>query len=144
MPSLEDAITLALKAHNGQVDKAGQPYILHPLRVMLAVQGAGGGYEAQIAAVLHDVVEDSAYSLDDLRREGYSEVVLTALDALTHRDGESYSDFIARAKANPIARQVKLADIEDNLDVRRLGHITPKDAERLERYIRARERLLAP
>lgn len=144
MPSLEDAIALALKAHNGQVDKAGQPYILHPLQVMLAVQQAGGSLEAQMAAVLHDVIEDSAYSFDDLRRDGYSETVLTALDALTRRDGESYSDFVARAKANPIARQVKLADIEDNLDVRRLTHITPKDAERLERYLRAREQLLAP
>lgn len=130
MPTLEDAIQLATKAHQGQVDKAGEVYILHPLRVMFAVEGES----ARIVAVLHDVVEDSDYSFDDLREMGYSDDILTALDCLTRRDDESYEQFVDRAKQNPIARHVKLADIEDNMDVRRLSQITEKDLNRLQRY----------
>lgn len=130
MPNLEDAIALAVKAHTGQVDKAGQIYILHPLRVMFAVEGE----TAQIVAVLHDVVEDSDTTFVDLLAMGYSTEVLSALDCLTRRDGETYMEFVQRAKVNPIARQVKLADMEDNMDVRRLTQITDKDRERLNRY----------
>lgn len=133
MPTLEDAIQLATKAHQGQVDKAGEVYILHPLRVMFAVEGE----TARIVAVLHDVVEDSAYSFDDLRVMGYSEDILTALDCLTRRDDETYEQFVDRAKQNTMARQVKLADIEDNMDVRRLTDITEKDFNRLQRYRQA-------
>lgn len=133
MPTLEDAIQLATKAHRGQVDKAGQAYILHPLRVMFAVDGE----TARIVAVLHDVVEDSDYSFDDLRKMGYSDEVISALDGMTRRDDETYAEFVERAKQNPIARRVKLADIEDNMDVRRLSDITEKDADRLQRYRQA-------
>jgi (p)ppGpp synthase/HD superfamily hydrolase len=130
MPTLEHAIALAVKAHTGQVDKAGQGYILHPLRVMFAVEGE----TARIVAVLHDVVEDSDTTFDDLREMGYSDEVLSALECVTRRDDETYMEFVQRSKVNPIARQVKLADIEDNLDVRRLAQITDKDIERLQRY----------
>jgi len=130
---LEEAIAIAVAAHRGQVDKAGAPYILHPLRVMFAMTTD----EERIAAVLHDVLEDCGWTLDGLRERGLPESVLQALDGLTRREGESYEAFVARAAANPIARRVKLADLEDNMDLRRLAELTPRDAERLARYHRA-------
>jgi hypothetical protein len=135
-PTLEDAIALALKVHEGVKDRGGQPYILHPLRLMVRM-----GTEAErMAAVLHDVVEDDTRygtTLATLRQAGYPEAVVGAVECLTKREGEDYADFIERAKSNPIARRVKLADLEDNLDVRRLPAVTPKDAERFEKYRRA-------
>ena len=136
-PTLEDAILLAAGAHRGQLDKAGEPYILHPLRVMLQLQDEAG----KVAAVLHDVVEDTAITLDNLREGGYSEEVLQALEALTRREGESYADFIERAAKNPLARRVKLADLADNLNAGRLPQIRKKDRERLARYRAAWDRL---
>lgn len=136
-PGLEDAIALAARAHRGQTDKAGQPYILHPLRVMLGVDGE----LERLAAVLHDVVEDCGVTLAELRRLGYPEPVLAALDRLTRRSGESYEDFIARAAGDPIAMAVKLADLRDNMDLRRLPDPGPRDRERLERYRKAFKRL---
>jgi (p)ppGpp synthase/HD superfamily hydrolase len=133
MPTLEDAILLAAQAHRGQVDKVGQPYILHLLRVMLRLEGEA----AQMAGVLHDLVEDTSYSFDDLRGLGYAEEVVQALDCLTHRPDESYEAFIERASANPLARRVKRADLEDNMDIRRLPIVGEKDVERLNRYIAA-------
>lgn len=127
---LEDAILLAVQSHRGARDKAGQPYILHPLRMMLRLDTD----EERMAAVLHDVVEDTGVTLADLREAGYPEAVVEAVDHLTARGGETYEEFIRRAARNPIARKVKLADLEDNMDVRRLGPLTPKDLERLERY----------
>jgi (p)ppGpp synthase/HD superfamily hydrolase len=135
MATLEDAIALAAEAHRGQRDKVGQPYILHALRVMLRMETE----EEQMAAVLHDVVEDTRYTLDDLRRLGYPEPVIAAVDRLTRRTDESYEQFVERASAEPIARRVKLADIEDNMDVRRLSEVTEGGRERLNRYIRARD-----
>ena len=136
-PAIEDAILLAARAHRGQVDKAGEPYILHPLRVMLRLKDEAD----RIAAVLHDVIEDTGITEESLRDQGYSEEVLGALDALTRRQGESYADFIERVAGNPLARRVKLADLADNLDASRLLEITPKDRERLARYQAAWERL---
>ena len=136
-PALEDAIILATGAHRGQVDKAGEPYILHPLRVMLELKDEAG----RIAAVLHDVIEDTRITVDDLREGGYSEEVLRALEALTRREGESYQDFIERVAADPLARRVKLADLADNLDAGRLPGMTEADRQRLTRYRAARERL---
>ena len=133
MPGIEDAILLAAQAHRGQVDKVGQPYILHLLRVMLRLEGEA----AQVVGVLHDLVEDTGYTLDDLRGLGYSEEVVQAVDCLTHRPDESYEQFIERASANRLARRVKRADLEDNMDVRRLPAVSEKDAERLSRYIAA-------
>jgi (p)ppGpp synthase/HD superfamily hydrolase len=139
--SLERAIAIALTAHAGQTDKAGTPYILHPLRVMLAQTSEA----ARIAAVLHDVVEDGEdWTLERLRAEGFSPEVVEAVDHLTKRESEKddYPAFVKRAAANPIARQVKLADLNDNLDVTRLLTVSDKDRERLNRYLQARSELL--
>jgi (p)ppGpp synthase/HD superfamily hydrolase len=132
MATLERAILIAAQAHLGQRDKGGAPYILHPLRMMMRMESEA----AMMAAVLHDVVEDSEWTLEQLRGEGFSEEVLQAVDCLTRRDGESYDDFVARAQSNPIARRVKIADLEDNMNVQRLGVMTAKDSARIEEYHR--------
>jgi (p)ppGpp synthase/HD superfamily hydrolase len=139
MLGLEDAILLAVQAHRGQVDKVGQPYALHVLRVMFRLESE----QERVVAVLHDVIEDTGYTPGDLRKLGYPEEVLAALDCLTRRSTETYEQFIERAAANPLARRVKLADLEDNMDMRRLPAVTEKDRERLDRYIRAWRRLKA-
>ncbi len=136
-PTLEDAIALAVEAHRGQRDKAGQTYILHPLRVMMRLETE----TERMVAVLHDVVEDSPWTLERLRGLGYPEQVLGALDCLTKREGETYEAFIERLLPHPLARRVKRADLEDNMDVRRLPAVTAKDAERLARYRAAWARL---
>jgi hypothetical protein len=110
MPTLDRAIELAARAHAGQKDKQGGPYILHPLRVMLRVEDE----PARIVAVLHDTVEDTALTEEDLRREGFGEEVLAALRLVTHDRRESYADYVVRCAGHPVARQVKLADLEDN------------------------------
>jgi (p)ppGpp synthase/HD superfamily hydrolase len=134
---LEDAIALAVEAHRGQKDKSGQPYILHPLRVMFSCDSE----TEWIVAVLHDVVEDTGRSFDDLRRMGYGDEVLSALDCVTKSNGEPYSCFMERAASNPVARNVKLADLNDNLDMRRLRSVKPKDVKRLRKYVTAWRRL---
>src|SRR5919205_4530801 len=133
MATVEDAISIAAQAHRGQKDKAGAPYLLHPLRLMLRMDTEA----AMMAAVLHDVVEDTEWTLERLREAGFSEEVLDAVDCLTHREGESYQQFMERVRMNPIARQVKIADLEDNMNVRRITQLGPKDLERLEKYHRA-------
>ena len=133
MTTLEDAMLLAVQAHQQQKDKAGAPYILHPLRVMLRMRS---GLEMMVA-VLHDVLEDTPYTLLDLQQAGYSEQVLEALDCLTRRENETYEEFIERVKANPLARRVKIADLEDNMDMRRISNPQEKDMERLKKYRRA-------
>ena len=119
------------------MDKAGQPYILHPLRLMMRVETE----TEKIVVELHDVVEDSQppqrWGFDELRREGFSEPVLAALECVTRSEGETCEDVIRRSLAHPVARRVKLADLEDNLDIRRLATITDRDAERLRRYLAA-------
>ncbi len=110
MATLDKALQIAARAHEGQRDKDGRPYILHQLRVMAAVQGE----EARAAAVLHDVLEDTSVTADELRAEGFSAAVLGAVDCLTHRGGEPYADYVVRCKGNAVARAVKLADLEDN------------------------------
>jgi (p)ppGpp synthase/HD superfamily hydrolase len=136
-PTLEDAIILAAGAHRGQTDKAGEPYILHPLRVMLHLEDE----EGRIAAALHDVLEDTATTADNLRDWGYGEKVIEALEALTRREGESYPEFIERLAPNPLARRVKLADLEDNMNLRRLPAAGDAGRARLARYQAAWERL---
>lgn len=135
--TLERAIAIAAAAHEGQVDKGGSPYILHPLKVMLRVSTL----EERIVAVLHDVVEDSGISLDDLRQEGFSETVLAAIESVTKLPGESYELFVERAAQNPIGRVVKLADLEENSDVSRITQPSWEDLERIEKYRRAIGRL---
>ncbi|MHC3823328.1 MULTISPECIES: HD domain-containing protein [Pseudomonas] len=135
--TLERAIAIAATAHAGQVDKGGAPYILHPLKVMLRMSTL----EERIVAVLHDVVEDCAISLDDLRKEGFSEEVLSAIESVTKVPGESYEDFVERAAQNPIGRVVKLADLEENSDLSRIASPSWEDLERVEKYRRAIGRL---
>jgi len=135
--TLERAIAIAATAHAGQVDKGGAPYILHPLKVMLRMTTL----EQRIVAVLHDVVEDCGISVDDLRKEGFSEEVLTAIESVTKVPGESYEDFVKRAAQNPIGRVVKLADLEENSDLSRIASPSWEDLERIEKYRRAIGRL---
>lgn len=135
--ALEEAISLALSAHSGQRDKGGNPYILHPLRVMLKMTEP----THQIVAMLHDVVEDSGIDLVDIVGQFGTEIA-DAVDALTRRDGENYMAFIDRCAANSIAAKVKMADLEDNMDIRRLGRKpTEEDARRQAKYAEARGRL---
>lgn len=141
-PTLEDAVALAAQSHHGQVYPTvqGEPFILHPLRVLLQVEAG----EAQVVAVLHDVIEDTACTLDGLRELGYSERVLDALDRLTHREGEAYEAYIARIKGDPLARQVKLTDLADNLaNNRRIAELRSSIEvhERIRHYERAIEQL---
>ena len=140
MSTFERAIEIAAAAHAGQKDKAGQPYIGHPMRVMRGV----GTDDERIVAVLHDVVEDSDWTLEMLLREGFSPAIVEAVDALTKRENEPYEDAVARAKRNPIARAVKLADLRDNMDPSRFPNPTAKDLARREKYARAKAELLAP
>lgn len=133
MATLEHAIVIAAQAHAGQKDKAGMPYILHPLRVMLAQRDDS----ARIAAVLHDVVEDTGWTLERLAAEGFDETIVAAVDAVTRRPDEPYEDFVRRAIRNPIGRAVKKADLQDNLDSSRIAHPSKKDDERMEKYRRA-------
>jgi GTP diphosphokinase / guanosine-3',5'-bis(diphosphate) 3'-diphosphatase len=139
MSTLERAIEIAARAHAGQTDKAGAAYILHPLRVMLAQQGV----KERMAAVLHDVVEDTSVTLNDLRAEGFDEDVLTAIVALTKTKGESRIDAAKRAVVNPIARAVKLADVTDNMDLGRITNPTDKDYARLKEYEAVKALLIA-
>ena len=137
--TLGRAISIAAEAHAGQKDRAGAPYILHPIRLMIQMDSEN----AMMAAVLHDVVENSVWTLDDLRKEGFSNEVLNAVDSLTHRDkeGEDYWDYIQRAKSDPIALKVKLADLLDNLNPNRLNKVTKEDEKRFERYRKAQQML---
>ena len=134
---LERAVSIAVEAHQGQKDRCGLPYIFHPLRVMGRVKTDA----ERIVAILHDVVEDTDWKFEDLRREGFPEEILAALDCVTKREGEVYADFVERSARNPIARQVKLADLEDNMDLRRLPAITAEDLPRLNKYLNAWKRL---
>jgi len=134
MSTLETAIRIAVKAHAGQKDKEGVAYITHPLRLMAAVDGE----DAKIVAVLHDVIEDTTVTLDDLRREGFRDNVLAAVACVTHRRDEPYADYVVGCKSQPLARQVKLADLVDNsrLDrcILRVERIA-RDFARLHRYV---------
>lgn len=138
MSTIERAIELAAAAHAGQVDKAGQPYILHPLRVMFRVAGE----HERMAAVLHDVVEDTNITLERLYAEGFPGQVVDAVDALTKREGETRLDAAARAALNPVALAVKLADNAENMDLSRIAHPTEKDYARVREYEKVRVLLL--
>lgn len=131
---LDKAILIAAQAHLGQKDKYELPYILHPLRMALRFRSE----TEMIVAVLHDVVEDNPdWNFDRLRQEGFSEEIIQAVDHLTRRAEETYEEFTERAGKNPLARKVKLADLEDNMDMKRIKNLTEKDKDRLERYHQA-------
>lgn len=138
MATLERAIEIAAKAHAGQTDKGGEPYILHPLRVMLSVSNN----LERMAAVLHDVVEDSDITLKNLVQEGFPVEVIEAIAALTKLPGETRLQAAERAARNPIARAVKLADNAENMDISRIPNPTEKDIARLHEYEAVRKILL--
>lgn len=129
--TLDDAYKLAKRAHAGQVDKAGKPYILHPLAVSQAL--AEHGEQAQIAGMLHDVIEDTPLTAEDLLAAGVEPLTVDAVLAVTRQEGEVYADFIRRAAAHPLGRLVKRADIGHNSDPARLAALEPKKAASLAR-----------
>ena len=130
MSTLERAIVIATEAHAGQVDKAGAPYILHPLRLMLQMDKT----EDRIVAVLHDVVEDSDWTLQRLRGEGFTRDIINAIDSVTWRKHEDYEDFIQRSIQNSIGCRVKLADLRDNSDLSRISDPKEADFKRVDTY----------
>lgn len=137
---LDCAIKIAVNAHNGQIDKGGQPYVLHPLRVMFSLDSE----KEKIVGVLHDVIEDTNITYEYLIMNGFDgEIeILEALKSVTRKEDETYDEFIDRVKLNPIGRKVKLADLQDNMDVSRILNPTEKDYKRLEKYKKARNNLL--
>ena len=136
--SLKKARELANIHHKGQIDKAGKPYIQHPLRVMNAMETDN----EKIVALLHDIIEDSSLTINDLLKEGFSLEVINALSLLTKTRDIDYFEYIKNIVENPIARKVKLADLEDNMDLTRLSAITKKDKKRVEKYRKAKEILI--
>lgn len=139
MSTLERAIEIATEAHRGQHDKAGNDYIEHPLHVM----AAGKTLNEQIVGVLHDVVEDSDWTFEQLAAEGFSAEIIEALRCVTKlSEDEPYDKFISRIKCNPLAVAVKINDLSDNMDIRRLPYLSDKDIKRLKRYLKAYKQLM--
>ena len=138
--NLERAIEIAVNAHKGVTDKGGNPYIVHPLRVMMSLKSDN----EKIVGVLHDVVEDAEdWDFERLKGEGFSEEVLDGLRSVTKTsEEEDYNEFVQRALTNEIGRAVKIADIRDNLDVTRIGELRQKDMNRLNKYKNALKVLL--
>lgn len=136
---LSAAIKIAVDAHGSTVGRDGVPYILHPLRIMLR---ADGNID-QAVAVLHDVLEDTGITVDDLSHAGLSKEIISAVCVLTRPESQPYSDFIEDCKGNPIARRVKLLDLEDNMNLLRLSKLGHVDMERIEKYHEAHHRLKA-
>ena len=138
--NLERAIEIAQEAHKGVKDKGGHDYINHPIRVMHAMSND----QEKIVAILHDVVEDSDWTFERLKEEGFEDSVIESLRCVTkYSEEEDYQEFIKRAATNKIATKVKIADIEDNLDLSRLGTLTDKDLTRIEKYKKALQYLKA-
>lgn len=132
---LEKAIELALAFHKGQVKSdTGEPYILHCLRVMIKMETE----EEMIAAVLHDTIEKSSLTLDDLIKQGFSSNVIEAIEAISKRKGEQYGDYINRLKSSPLAVKVKIADLEDNTDLR---YVKANDQSSVEKLTRRKKYL---
>lgn len=131
------ALNLCFKAHKEQYDKSALPYVFHPFH--LAEQMVDE--PTTIVALLHDVIEDTDYTLEDLREMGFDEDVIEAISILTHDIKTSYMEYIANIKLNPIAKVVKLADLKHNSDLSRLDIVTPKDKERVNKYMKAIELL---
>jgi guanosine-3',5'-bis(diphosphate) 3'-pyrophosphohydrolase len=132
------AIAIATKAHDGQFDKAGKPYISHPLTVMAQMDTL----ESKIVAVLHDAIEDSDLKITDLVQQGFPDFIVKAIAAITKLDGEAYEDYILRVKSNAIARKVKIADLTHNMDISRISNPTEKDFQRLEKYQKVLSQLI--
>lgn len=130
---LEKALQIAVKAHSGQIDKAGSAYIFHLIRV----SNRCSTDDERIVALLHDTIEDTEVTTEYLLMEGFPRNIVDAILSVTRNEDESYDDFIKRSRLNPIGRQVKLHDLEDNMDITRLNELTEKDIYRLNKYIKA-------
>lgn len=124
------ALDLAIKKHRNQVDKAGNPYILHPIHVMENVKNK----DAKIVAILHDIIEDTDVTEDYLLKIGLSKHIVDAVVLLTHDDNTDYQDYVKNLSSNPLAKEVKLADLEHNMDLRRLPILKEKDLDRNRKY----------
>ena len=134
MSTLQRAIEIATEAHLGQFDKAGKEYIGHPLRVI----EMGKTMEEKIVGVLHDIFEDTDRTFAELEAEGFSQEIITALKCITKvSETENYDDFIERVRKNPLATAVKINDLSDNMDIRRLPYLSDKDVKRLKKYLKA-------
>ena len=139
MSTLQRAIEIATEAHKSQFDKAGNEYIGHPLRVM----EMGKTEDEKIVGMLHDVIEDTDWTFEALEAEGFSNEVIDALRCVTKvSEKENYDDFIDRVRKNPLAVAVKINDLTDNMDIRRLPYLSDKDVKRLKKYLKAYKRLV--
>lgn len=130
---INKSFQIAIKAHENQLDKAGKPYILHLLRV----SDKGKTDIEKVCGLLHDLIEDTDWTFDRLKQEGFSEEIIDILECLTRKEDEDYTDFIGRLSQNPTAIKVKLNDLEDNMNIIRLSELTEKDVERLKKYLKA-------
>jgi (p)ppGpp synthase/HD superfamily hydrolase len=135
---LQKAINIATKAHHNQTDRYEAPYIMHVMRVMMR----GKTEDEKICGILHDVVEDTNWTFEDLRKEGFSEAMIEALRCLTKGENEPYDDYISRVKTNKLAIAVKINDLEDNMDVRRMPYMETKDVDRFNKYLKAYQQLI--
>ena len=136
---IERAIQIAVEAHAGAKDRGGKAYVLHPIGVMMRCETES----EKIVAILHDVVEDTDWTFEALREEGFSKTIIEALETVTkHSEDEDYDKFIQRSLKNEIGRKVKIADLRENLDVTRIGELNEKDIERINKYKRALVTLL--
>ena len=137
MSNLATALLIAAQAHNGQTRRNNLPYLLHPFRVMLRM----GSEEEMIIAILHDVIEDTDVTIDDLRAQGFNEDILEAIDLLTKKDGVDYAAYLETVAANPLARRVKIADLCDNMNVREIPDLQESDLKRLDKHHKALRKL---
>lgn len=128
--NIETALRIATAAHDGQLDRGGEPYILHPLHVAMQL----GSQDEKVVAILHDVLEDTEVTEDDLVREGIKPRQLAALHALTKREGQTYDQYLRAVADNQLARVVKMADLEHNMDLTRLKYVSKADRQRHEKY----------
>ena len=127
------ALKIAIKAHEGQKDKSGREYIMHPIRVAERCKSP----KAKIVALLHDTIEDTEVTPASLKEQGFPDEIIDGILSVTKQEGETYEEFVRRAAKNPIGKEVKQADLEDNMDIRRLKEITDEDADRLRKYLSA-------
>lgn len=127
------ALRIAIRAHEGQKDKAGREYVIHPIRVAERCRNP----RAKVVALLHDTIEDTEVTTERLRAEGFPEEIIDGVLSVTKQEGETYEAFVRRAARNPLGKEVKTADLEDNMDIRRLREITDEDVARLRKYLRS-------
>jgi (p)ppGpp synthase/HD superfamily hydrolase len=139
-PDTKKAMKLCFQAHKDQTDKSGLPYVFHPIHLAEQMEDEN----TTIVALLHDVVEDTDYTLDDLKNLGFSKAVTDAIGLMTHEKDVPYMDYVAKIKENPIAKAVKLADLNHNSDLTRLDFVDEKARKRAEKYARAITLLLEP